>query len=465
MIKLALGCELQGCKMRIFSKLKVTLVAVSLVTLSACGTIVKNSNASLSGAIADDAIKLNDAFNKATNAVLLKNILRARDRWPTNYTTLSGIKSTPTISQSNGLTLSPLGLGNPEGPGQGSGTVLSQGINSSNEYDVNPFAAADRSESLLTPVTEKLFERYYNSWPRDVVTLMFIKNFKVKIDNQNDFGFHNSGDEFQRVEGDLKAALFLSDAELLKYYSEEDKLTKKSMVRNFELNLKRDLILTDSTSLGASNNARACTSKIISPTDITAKDSFIAGLTQFQAITDADISLTKLSERQQTTHNATFGLDKDNMGLSLKICESKESANKILKLTPGAYEKAQQGGKIIPHREITITLRSFEDIVYYLGETLRVAGTDDQPTVYASCDKIVTSVPIFKTSTQNEYDYFAISVKHAGDTVKALPKGTDSNGKEMCLKERSATVMSILNQLLLLNQSPEFLKAPENFFR
>ena len=102
---------------------------------------------------------------------------------------------------------------------------------------------------------------------------------------------------------------------------------------------------------------------------------------------------------------------------------------------------------------------------YYLGETLRVGGTDDQPTVYASCDKIVTSVPIFKTSTQNEYDYFAISVKHAGDTVKALPKGTDSNGKEMCMKERSATVMSILNQLLLLNQSPEFLKAPENFFR
>lgn len=474
-------CISNGLNGRCLISVKFTCAAISLLALAGCGTIVKSSNASLSGSIAEDAIMLNEAFNKATNAVLLKNILRARDRWPTNYTTLSGIKSSPSIKQSNGLTLSPLGLGNPNGeignsklsPGQGSNTTLSQAIGSANEYNVNPFAAAERSESLLTPIKEILFERYYHGWPKDVVLLMFSSNFNTTAkggpvaetagkhkSTEFLFSFHNSGDDFGVVMENLKAALFLSDAELIDYSNKKDSEVIQRIL-NLDLNLKRDLRLVKSSANDKKNEARACTESNLDVNGIISKEhSFFENLEKFKALTKAEISVVTPSVSEE----------KNKVGL--KICKANATAEKVLKLSPQALERLNLSRKAIigtdkagiHNREMSITLRSFEDIVYYLGETLRVAGTSYEPKVAGTC-KGQAKVPMFKIATSNEAGSYAISVLHVDQTVKALPKATSYDGSDICLPERTATAMSILNQLLLLNQSPEFLQAPENFFR
>ena len=82
--------------MKSFGKL-IYLASASMV-LNGCSTIVLSSNYALSKAIVKDSDRLNDAFNKATNGVIVKNALRARDRVPTNFTTLSGIQSVPQIT-------------------------------------------------------------------------------------------------------------------------------------------------------------------------------------------------------------------------------------------------------------------------------------------------------------------------------------------------------------------------------
>ena len=69
--------------------LKAALLGAATV-LAGCGTV--GTAPSIGGNIVDDALILNEAYGAASNAVILKNILRARDRWPTTYTTLSEIE-------------------------------------------------------------------------------------------------------------------------------------------------------------------------------------------------------------------------------------------------------------------------------------------------------------------------------------------------------------------------------------
>ena len=74
--------------------------------------------------------------------------------------------------------------------------------------------------------------------------------------------------------------------------------------------------------------------------------------------------------------------------------------------------------------------------------------------------------PIFDIRSSRTRDpiSYAASVKHNGDTYFAVPNASDADRQGFCVPDRSATAIAILNQLLLLNQSSDFLKAPENFF-
>ena len=72
--------------------------ALGALTLQGCATVSDLGATGLAENIEGNAATLNDAHTRAMTAIIAVNVLRARDRWPTNYTTLSGIKSNPTLS-------------------------------------------------------------------------------------------------------------------------------------------------------------------------------------------------------------------------------------------------------------------------------------------------------------------------------------------------------------------------------
>ena len=145
-----------------------------------------------------------------------------------------------------------------------------------------------------------------------------------------------------------------------------------------------------------------------------------------------------------TKANITLEIDQSPNSIKMSICKP-EAVTKVLRLkTPNKNLPKQT-------RELHLTLRSFEDMVYYIGETLR--DQNNTPRVNASCGQ---SGPIFKIADNTDKGPYGVTVRHNNKLIRALPV-PDSGGP--C--DRSGTVMGLLNQLLLLNQSEEFLKAPD----
>jgi hypothetical protein len=99
----------------------------------------------------------------------------------------------------------------------------------------------------------------------------------------------------------------------------------------------------------------------------------------------------------------------------------------------------------------TIRTRSFDDMIYFLGETLR-SGTQEHPAV-------IGDVILFQTYGQRDNKEFAVRVEHAGKVYFIAPQTpieAHSGPKDV-----TGNVLSLLNQLYLLAQSDEFLRAPE----
>lgn len=139
----------------------------------------------------------------------------------------------------------------------------------------------------------------------------------------------------------------------------------------------------------------------------------------------------------------------------------------------------------------SIHFRSFDDMVYFVGETLRLeAEKDDQgdlksPSDYGLCvswesikdekddDIKVCSGRLFSVLNRNEIlalgqklvTGFGVEVNHAGRAWRALPERDNAKYPVNVLEEEidnTGLVLSILSQLYLLNQSSDFLEAPEN---
>ena len=82
--------------------------AAGALMLSGCAIVSDLGVTGLAESIEDNAATLNEAHTRAMTAIIAVNVLRARDRWPTNYTTLSGIKSNPTLALNGSASFGPL---------------------------------------------------------------------------------------------------------------------------------------------------------------------------------------------------------------------------------------------------------------------------------------------------------------------------------------------------------------------
>jgi len=188
--------------------IKTALLGTSALIMGGCGTI--SSAPSLGNSIVNDAIELNEAYGEASNAVIVKNILRARDRWPTTYTTLSKINSAPTLTRASDINLSPLGLGNPPGPFQKTASKFSNSSKAGNTYDVVPFisGADGKTGGPLVAISDDAFMKYFKRWPSDVALLVLVDGLII-----NGSFVRNDGEKTQEFINRIASAFRLSQSQ------------------------------------------------------------------------------------------------------------------------------------------------------------------------------------------------------------------------------------------------------------
>lgn len=454
--------------------------------------------------IAKNAEILSTAHADATNAIILQNVLRARDRWPTSYTTVSGIKAEPNVDFTAGGTFSPLGLGNPPTPFGESSANFEQKSTSGASYSVSPFATKNGSQGLLEPIPPKVFARYWNAgWPRDVLLLVMASDIEVggKVT-------HNDADKPLDF---IKAiAPFLGKkecAELLavngREVSEINDLCKWSGGKYADIKYQFAPNMISNEDNCPKVASYAGDSMLVERN--AGKTTLTEQISQLKEINGGDLVLNENEKTKEFEVRLCKSLKKQD-GFILKPIAFKVQND----ATGGADDEDKAfhtnfKAALSDPKEIAtakLTLRSIDSAVYYVGEWLRAHGdnfkdrnnnkagfvmaeseckqfthtggstkgkdgTPDQSSNGQILDEANRLFSVFEDSdfsliASAKRDDFAAHARHAGDDYSAVRRyvpNASGDGKN-CKVDRTGTVMSLLTQLYLRSQSDDFLKAP-----
>jgi hypothetical protein len=400
--------------------IKVVAAAGLMLASSGCAMVSNLGTTGLADSVEENAATLNEAHTRAMTAIIAINVLRARDRWPTNYTTLSGIKSNPTMSLNGSANFGPLGLGNAPLPFAGSSAGVSRNESANAEYSVNPFANNDKSQSLLKPIQPEMLEGYWNAgWPRETLMWLFVDSVSFP------------GSPVWRIDGDEFAAdVSASDRAFADRY-----IALIQRAKNGEVDFKE---------LPAQTlEARGCTTYDPvylretlggSPQGLGETASWADTVAVIEQLTGKTLILAP-DTRAPRPNEAAIAPDRFNRRLML--CDPAEAS--------WGFTDARTGAVLA-----SIKTRSFDDMIYFLGETLR-ASTDGHPVN-------IGGVTLFHPYTQRDGHLYAVRVQHAGETYFIAPQ---SPVRQDGVKDVTGNVLSLLNQLYQLAQSDEFLRAPE----
>lgn len=394
-------------------------VAASALMFSGCAIVSDLGVTGLAESIEDNAATLNEAHTRAMTAIIAINVLRARDRWPTNYTTLSGIKSNPTLALNGSANFSPLGLGNAVGPFTGSSASIARNESANAEYSVNPFANNDKTQSLLKPVGAESLLDYWNAgWPRETLLWMFVDS--VKYAGSDKFIFVNGDDFFDQARPAADTQRFLN---LIKAADD-------GQLAFGQLPL-------------ATQDERAC-----SPYDpgylrenlgVAAEEPIADVVAVVERLTGKRLVLARDNRSQKPPGEAQ--LSTDRLQRQLLLCDP-------AMMRWGFMDDA--GNEVAEVRT-----RSFDDMIYFLGETLRMSETGGEG--------VMGDVVLFKTYRERGDVRFAVRVEHAGEVYFIAPQSpTKVPGAG---DDQTGNVLGLLNQLYQFAQSDEFLRAPDSRLR
>lgn len=156
--------------------------------------------------IADDAVAYNQAYGAAINGQILLNILRAYNRQPRQYMSMTGFQNS--VPDTRVLTLGigalPLGeLGEEWGEG-----ALGLGTESQlrPDFAVEPFDSEDFSAIALRPTSTEVFRHYWDSgWNRDLLLILLVDQMEVSGATSTVLS-NNAGTIAANCEGDDYAA-------------------------------------------------------------------------------------------------------------------------------------------------------------------------------------------------------------------------------------------------------------------
>lgn len=570
--------------------IRIMVFLAILPGLAACGSFSRMIGSTpITRNIDDEAIALNNAHARSINGVITVNILRARDQWPTGYTTLSGVRFSPTRTFGGTLLLDPLGIrgDNPVGEGRekvarplaGSTYSATGSLETGAQYSVNPFAEQDNSQSLYsTEQSEGLFRRYFEGgWPATVVLPLFVDSvgngsLLCRIDGDGPLAalLNNPSDPSALAAFNAKypesdhpcrtvyqayslAAKDLSSI-LWQYDERSDYDCIKSVCTLVDTSRRTSIRQGLSNPIGAavSTSSKPC-SKFLNGGNGLVEDMLRAAteeglgakLDAINSSSGRELVVTPgglhlcdrlASGRRFYVKNSEANTDETNAEIIRRLIDAYQDhalANYLLRQTVvrdknenvvsieqtvasnvdlntsnclSELTNIKDGhgrlGRVLgcdvsdedlrelllkfasertywrPFKEINF--RSFDDIIHFVGETLRLDEIDKgQSSSLAQrhrwsglcverVDNDLCTRTLFKVDRRGLQDNanqifkgHGVKVQHAGYTWHVLPE-LDPDNVSIGPADRTGTVLTILSQIYLLNQSSEFLEAPDN---
>lgn len=380
-------------------------VAASLLFLAACATglepVARREN--LSRQIADDAAAFNDAYGQAVSGQILLNIMRSRDRLPRYYLAMTGIADSPSwrYAQSGGLGGIPLGdIGSPWAFGSAS---IERETERRPTYAVQPFDASTLTRTAFVPTSNDVFNHYWRSgWPRDLLLLMMVE-------------------EIEKTDGDNRTVVFTNEANTI------------------------------------FNN---CVERV--------ETEGCAFVREVRAFMDVIADPPAASDEQQ----------RGSLGLC-GLIEAYAPARPVYRAdTPAGQDCAPVF--VVGRDTVRLRLRSLDDMIYYVGELLRAGGMHAAPGESIEAQVTVgaaglrgggAGVPLFRLTPASAADrgVYAAHVNYGGvryvagpaigrSCGEAAPDGPCADTAEA--GDRSSSVLSLIAEILALNQLPDAIRAP-----
>lgn len=351
--------------------------------------------------IAEDAAAFNEAYGQAVSGQILLNILRGRDRLPRYYLAMTGINDSPSLRLEQSA-----GIGSvPLGDGASNWGFGALGVQSETQsrptYSVQPFNADTLTRTAFQPIEPFVFQHYWESgWPRDILLLLMVDRLRVR-------------------EGDRETA----------YLNEANTIFENCV----------DAVHTDGCDFVRALRGFIAAIDTSDPTRFAADGAPICGLLE------------------------AYALDRP-------VKPAENARNCPVRIAVGA-------------RLYTFELRSLDDVVYYVGELMRAGSMHAQGGVIEAQVNVRAAglagggrgVPLFRIAegAPSATTPYAASVRYAGMVYRAGPAigrscgaASDSGACQDDAEhgDRSSSVLSLLAELMALNQSPDAVRAPSRFF-
>lgn len=379
-------------------------ILAACVLLASCATAAPDVRRErLSRQIADDAAAFNDAYGQAVSAQILLNILRSRDRLPRYYLAMTGISDSPSWSMTQSGSIGGIPLGESGSPWGFGNVGIERQTQTRPSYAVQPFSAETLTRTAFEPTAPYVFEHYWRSgWPRDLLLMVMVE------------------------------AIEKTDAE---------------GVRHTFVN-EANTIFED---CAPSVDTNGC--------------AFVRELREFMIST---------SERP-----AESGID---MERGRPLCGVVDAYGPTTPVKPIAPREGLDCDPVFPIGStlVRFRLRSLDDMVYYVGELMRAGAmvTDEGAPIEAQVTVRAAGlrgggqgVPLFRVVPEGaaDADIYAASVVYGGHRYYAGPAigrscGAASEGgrcqDSAAEGDRSSSVLSLIAEILALNQSPDAIRAP-----
>lgn len=358
--------------------------------------------ADVSRRIADDAVAFNEAYAQAVNGQILLNVLRARDRLPRYYLSTTGISDAPTSISRWSAGIGSVRLGQPRDPWAQGNAGWSAESSRRPSFAVQPLDAPTLTRTVFTPIAAPVFQHYWTSgWPRDLLTFLLVADIVAP-----------DGTRYRNEANDL------------------------------------------APDCAQAQGSRGC--------------AFVAAAQKLLAATEA--AEAKAAPSQIAAAEGQCGV---NVLYGGAIAPAKPDAGGACPATIA-----------IDGQVWTLNLRSFDEAVYYVGELLRDGATEGDEAMIAARIKVRAAglrgggagVPLFRVvrgGAASAKDGWSASVSYQGVRYAAGPAVYRScaaaAAKGPCTDDwangdRSSSVLSLLTEILMLNQSPDAIKAPTRIF-
>ncbi|MFZ4603931.1 MAG: hypothetical protein ACOYM8_15915 [Caulobacterales bacterium] len=392
--------------------LRVMAATLAALMTAACATTpaVPFRRESLARQISDDAAAFNEAYARAVSGQILLNVLRGRERLPRHYLSMSGIQDAPSLRFRENAGIGSIPLGDGASPWGFGSFGLERETQSRPSYALQPLSAETLTRAVFTPTPANIFEHYWDSgWPRDLLLFLLVSRI-------------------------TRVSQAPGQAAIVEEFDNE------------AAGIRADCVGVES---------RGC--------------SFVS------------VARTMLAEIGAKT--ATQGGPS-----AAPVCGLIDAYGPREPMRAAPPEKGQSCAPRIVVGDVAyvLSLRSFDDIVYYVGELMRAEGPDETEyraalTVRAAGLRSGAKAPLFRIVAEaaavREVDgdprgRFAASVVYGGRRLFAGPPvsrtcaeiGPGACADDPRLGDRSSSVLSLLAELLALNQSPDAIRAPTRVF-